>query len=111
MSGGNYEAAFKKYRDLRYQRVNRELRNKLLREWREEGSLDLSWLYGEQAELRMSTTCRCRRPGCWRLRPINDAERVFGSKYSEAAAIRTHEGLENSAHMHGVLRPCPSCNA
>ena len=69
-SGGDYEAAFKKYRDLRYLRtarvqlmarvfgeiyhasgVNRELRNKLLREWSEEGSVDMSWLYGEQPEL------------------------------------------------------------
>jgi 3-hydroxybenzoate 6-monooxygenase len=69
-NGGDYEAAFKKYRDLRYLRtarvqlmarvfgeiyhasgVNRELRNKLLREWSEEGSIDMSWLYGEQPEL------------------------------------------------------------
>jgi salicylate hydroxylase len=69
-SGGDYEAAFKKYRDLRYLRtarvqlmarvfgeiyhasgVNRELRNKLLREWSEEGSLDMTWLYGQQPEL------------------------------------------------------------
>ena len=67
---GNYEAAFKKYQELRYLRtarvqlmarvfgeiyhasgVNRELRNKLLREWSEEGSLDMSWLYGHQPEL------------------------------------------------------------
>ena len=67
---GDYEAAFKKYRDLRYLRtarvqlmarvfgeiyhargVNRELRNKLLREWSQEGSLDMSWLYGHQPEL------------------------------------------------------------
>ena len=66
----DYEAAFRKYRDLRYLRtarvqlmarvfgeiyhasgVNRELRNKLLREWSEEGSLDMSWLYGHQPEL------------------------------------------------------------
>ena len=69
-SGADYEAAFKKYRDLRYLRtarvqlmarvfgeiyhasgVNRELRNKLLREWSEEGSLDMTWLYGQQPEL------------------------------------------------------------
>ena len=69
-SGGDYEAAFKKYSDLRYLRtarvqlmarvfgeiyhasgVNRELRNKLLREWSEEGSLDMTWLYGQQPEL------------------------------------------------------------
>ena len=69
-SGGDYGAAFKKYRDLRYLRtarvqlmarvfgeiyhasgVNRELRNKLLREWSEEGSLDMTWLYGQQPEL------------------------------------------------------------
>jgi hypothetical protein len=31
--------------------VNRELRNKLLREWSEDGSIDMSWLYGEQPEL------------------------------------------------------------
>jgi salicylate hydroxylase len=67
---GDYEAAFKKYQELRYLRtarvqlmarvfgeiyhasgVNRELRNKLLREWSEEGSLDMSWLYGHQPEL------------------------------------------------------------
>jgi 3-hydroxybenzoate 6-monooxygenase len=70
VSGGDYETAFKKYRDLRYLRtarvqlmarvfgeiyhasgVNRELRNKLLREWSEEGSLDMTWLYGQQPEL------------------------------------------------------------
>jgi 3-hydroxybenzoate 6-monooxygenase len=69
-SGSDYETAFKKYRDLRYIRtarvqlmarvfgeiyhasgVNRELRNKLLREWSEEGSLDMTWLYGQQPEL------------------------------------------------------------
>jgi salicylate hydroxylase len=67
---GDYEAAFKKYQELRYLRtarvqlmarvfgeiyhasgVNRELRNKLLREWSQEGSLDMSWLYGQQPEL------------------------------------------------------------
>jgi salicylate hydroxylase len=67
---GNYEAAFKKYQELRYLRtarvqlmarvfgeiyhasgVNRELRNKLLREWSEDGSIDMSWLYGHQPEL------------------------------------------------------------
>jgi 3-hydroxybenzoate 6-monooxygenase len=66
----DYEAAFKTYRDLRYLRtarvqlmarvfgeiyhasgVNRELRNKLLREWSAEGSIDMSWLYGHQPEL------------------------------------------------------------
>jgi len=31
--------------------VNRELRNKLLREWSQEGSIDMSWLYGHQPEL------------------------------------------------------------
>jgi 2-polyprenyl-6-methoxyphenol hydroxylase-like FAD-dependent oxidoreductase len=69
-SGGDYETAFKKYRDLRYLRtarvqlmarvfgeiyhasgVNRELRNNVLRQWSEEGSIDMSWLYGEQPEL------------------------------------------------------------
>jgi 2-polyprenyl-6-methoxyphenol hydroxylase-like FAD-dependent oxidoreductase len=67
---GDYEAAFKKYQELRYLRtarvqlmarvfgeiyhasgVNRELRNKLLSEWSKEGSLDMSWLYGQQPEL------------------------------------------------------------
>jgi 2-polyprenyl-6-methoxyphenol hydroxylase-like FAD-dependent oxidoreductase len=67
---GDYETAFKKYQELRYLRtarvqlmarvfgeiyhasgVNRELRNKLLREWSEEGSIDMSWLYGHQPEL------------------------------------------------------------
>jgi salicylate hydroxylase len=67
---GDYEAAFKKYQDLRYLRtarvqlmarvfgeiyhasgVNRELRNKVLREWTEQGGVDMSWLYGEQPEL------------------------------------------------------------
>ena len=37
--------------------VNRELRNKLLREWSEEGSIDMSWLYGQQPELPL---CRQR---------------------------------------------------
>jgi salicylate hydroxylase len=69
-SGGDYEKAFTAYRDLRYLRtarvqlmarvfgeiyhasgVNRELRNKLLREWAEAGTIDMSWLYGEQPEL------------------------------------------------------------
>jgi salicylate hydroxylase len=69
-AGGNYETAFKSYQALRYLRtarvqlmarvfgeiyhasgVNRELRNKLLREWSEQGSIDMSWLYGEQPEL------------------------------------------------------------
>jgi 2-polyprenyl-6-methoxyphenol hydroxylase-like FAD-dependent oxidoreductase len=69
-SGNNYEAAFKKYQELRYLRtarvqlmarvfgeiyhasgVNRELRNKLLSDWSRDGSIDMSWLYGEQPEL------------------------------------------------------------
>jgi 2-polyprenyl-6-methoxyphenol hydroxylase-like FAD-dependent oxidoreductase len=69
-SGHDYEAAFRKYRDLRYLRtarvqlmarvfgevyhasgVNRELRNRVLREWTEQGGFDMSWLYGEQPEL------------------------------------------------------------
>jgi 3-hydroxybenzoate 6-monooxygenase len=67
---GDYEGAFKKYQELRYLRtarvqlmarvfgeiyhasgVNRELRNKLLHEWSQEGSIDMSWLYGHQPEL------------------------------------------------------------
>ena len=67
---GDYEAAFKKYQELRYLRtarvqlmarvfgeiyhasgVNRELRNKVLREWTTQGGVDMSWLYGEQPEL------------------------------------------------------------
>jgi salicylate hydroxylase len=67
---GDCEAAFKKYQELRYLRtarvqlmarvfgeiyhasgVNRELRNKVLREWTEQGGVDMSWLYGEQPEL------------------------------------------------------------
>ena len=67
---GDYEAAFKKYQELRYLRtarvqlmarvfgeiyhasgVNRELRNKVLREWTEQGGVDMSWLYGHQPEL------------------------------------------------------------
>jgi hypothetical protein len=31
--------------------VVRELRNKVLREWVEQGGIDMSWLYGEQPEL------------------------------------------------------------
>jgi 2-polyprenyl-6-methoxyphenol hydroxylase-like FAD-dependent oxidoreductase len=69
-SDHDYEAAFRNYRDLRYLRtarvqlmarvfgevyhasgVNRELRNKVLREWTEQGGFDMSWLYGEQPEL------------------------------------------------------------
>jgi salicylate hydroxylase len=69
-SGGDYPAAFKKYQELRYLRtarvqlmarvfgeiyhasgVNRELRNKVLREWTAQGGVDMSWLYGEQPEL------------------------------------------------------------
>ena len=67
---GDYEAAFKKYQELRYLRtarvqlmarvfgeiyhasgVNRELRNKVLREWTDQGGIDMSWLYGHQPEL------------------------------------------------------------
>jgi 2-polyprenyl-6-methoxyphenol hydroxylase-like FAD-dependent oxidoreductase len=67
---GDHEAAFKKYQELRYLRtarvqlmarvfgeiyhasgVNRELRNKVLREWTEQGGVDMSWLYGHQPEL------------------------------------------------------------
>jgi salicylate hydroxylase len=66
----DYEAAFKKYQELRYLRtarvqlmarvfgeiyhasgVNRELRNKVLRVWGEQGGVDMSWLYGEQPGL------------------------------------------------------------
>jgi salicylate hydroxylase len=69
-SGRDYEAAFKRYQELRYLRtarvqlmarvfgeiyhasgVNRELRNKVLREWTEQGGVDMSWLYGSQPEL------------------------------------------------------------
>jgi len=69
-TGRDYAAAFKKYQELRYLRtarvqlmarvfgeiyhasgVNRELRNKLLAEWGRDGSIDMSWLYGEQPEL------------------------------------------------------------
>ena len=69
-SGRDYATAFKKYQELRYLRtarvqlmarvfgeiyhasgVNRELRNKVLREWANQGSIDMSWLYGEQPEL------------------------------------------------------------
>jgi salicylate hydroxylase len=69
-SGRNYEAAFRKYQELRYLRtarvqimarvygevyhanaVVRELRNKVLREWAAQGGVDMSWLYGEQPEL------------------------------------------------------------
>ena len=69
-SGNNHEAAFQKYQELRYLRtarvqlmarvfgeiyhasgVNRELRTKLLADWSKEGSIDMSWLYGEQPEL------------------------------------------------------------
>jgi salicylate hydroxylase len=67
---GDHAAAFKKYQELRYLRtarvqlmarvfgeiyhasgVNRELRNKVLREWTEQGGVDMSWLYGQQPEL------------------------------------------------------------
>jgi 2-polyprenyl-6-methoxyphenol hydroxylase-like FAD-dependent oxidoreductase len=67
---GDYEKAFKAYQHARYLRtarvqlmarvygeiyhasgVNRELRNKVLREWTETGGIDMSWLYGEQPEL------------------------------------------------------------
>jgi 3-hydroxybenzoate 6-monooxygenase len=69
-NGTNYEAAFEAYQELRYLRtarvqlmarvfgeiyhasgVNRELRNKLLSDWSKAGSIDMSWLYGEQPEL------------------------------------------------------------
>jgi len=69
-TGRDYEAAFKKYQELRYLRtarvqlmarvygevyhasgVNRELRNKVLREWTAQGGVDMSWLYGDQPEL------------------------------------------------------------
>ena len=69
-SGGDYAAAFRIYQELRYLRtarvqlmarvfgeiyhasgVNRELRNKVLREWVTQGGVDMSWLYGEQPEL------------------------------------------------------------
>jgi 2-polyprenyl-6-methoxyphenol hydroxylase-like FAD-dependent oxidoreductase len=69
-SGHDYEAAFMKYQEQRYLRtarvqlmarvfgeiyhasgVNRELRNKVLREWMEQGGVDMSWLYGDQPEL------------------------------------------------------------
>jgi 3-hydroxybenzoate 6-monooxygenase len=69
-TGRDYETAFKTYQELRYLRtarvqlmarvfgeiyhasgVNRELRNKLLREWSEQGAIDMSWLYGHQPEL------------------------------------------------------------
>jgi 3-hydroxybenzoate 6-monooxygenase len=69
-TGRDYEKAFRMYRDLRYLRtarvqlmarvfgeiyhasgVNRELRNKLLREWSRQGTIDMSWLYDEQPEL------------------------------------------------------------
>jgi salicylate hydroxylase len=69
-SCGDYEKAFKTYQAQRYLRtarvqlmarvfgeiyhasgVNRELRNKLLNEWGQQGSIDMSWLYGEQPEL------------------------------------------------------------
>jgi salicylate hydroxylase len=68
--GTNYEAAYAAYKGLRYRRtarvqlmarlfgeiyhasgVNRELRNKLLSDWSKAGSIDMSWLYGEQPEL------------------------------------------------------------
>jgi salicylate hydroxylase len=69
-TGGDHEKAFRRYQELRYLRtarvqlmarvfgeiyhasgVNRELRNQLLRQWSEDGSIDMSWLYGEQPEL------------------------------------------------------------
>jgi salicylate hydroxylase len=69
-TGGDYEAAFKKYQELRYLRtarvqimarvygevyhanaVAREVRNKVLREWAAQGGVDMSWLYGEPPEL------------------------------------------------------------
>jgi salicylate hydroxylase len=69
-TGGDYGKAFTKYQELRYLRtarvqlmarvfgeiyhasgVNRELRNKVLRDWTEQGGVDMSWLYGQQPEL------------------------------------------------------------
>jgi salicylate hydroxylase len=69
-SDGDYAKAFLNYQQLRYLRtarvqlmarvfgeiyhatgVNRELRNKTLREWMTQGGWDMSWLYGEQPEL------------------------------------------------------------
>ncbi len=69
-AAGDYAAAFQKYQELRYLRtarvqlmarvfgeiyhasgVNRELRNKVLREWMTQGGVDMSWLYGQQPEL------------------------------------------------------------
>jgi salicylate hydroxylase len=69
-SDRDYEAAFKKYQELRYLRtarvqimarvygevyhanaVAREVRNNVLREWAAQGGIDMSWLYGEQPEL------------------------------------------------------------
>jgi 3-hydroxybenzoate 6-monooxygenase len=70
VANGDYSAAFHKYQDLRYLRtarvqtmakvygeiyhanaVVRELRNKVLREWADQGGIDMSWLYGDQPEL------------------------------------------------------------
>ena len=67
---GNYEAALKKYQELRYLRtarvqlmarvfgeiyhasgVNRELRNQVIGDWTAHGGVDMSWLYGHQAHL------------------------------------------------------------
>ena len=69
-AAGDYAAAFQKYQELRYLRtarvqlmarvfgeiyhasgVNRELRNKVLREWMTQGGVDMSWIYGQQPEL------------------------------------------------------------
>ncbi len=68
--GGDYEAAFQAYQQLRYLRtarvqlmaklmgeiyhtsgVARELRNKVFNEWTAQGGVDMSWLYGHQPEL------------------------------------------------------------
>jgi 3-hydroxybenzoate 6-monooxygenase len=68
--GNDYEAAFKKYQELRYLRtarvqlmarvfgeiyhasgVNRELRNQVIGEWTAQGGVDMSWLYGHQSSL------------------------------------------------------------
>ena len=68
--GSDYEAAFKKYQELRYLRtarvqlmarvfgeiyhasgVNRELRNQVIGDWTSQGGVDMSWLYGHQAHL------------------------------------------------------------
>ncbi len=69
-NGNDYEAAFKKYQELRYLRtarvqlmarvfgeiyhasgVNRELRNQVIGDWTAQGGVDMSWLYGHQPGL------------------------------------------------------------